>query len=247
MISFEDQGKRFQNDEATIAGKMPALPAKTKSRSVMEDSRNNQTNAREGSDLSATSTATAPSPVQLPKLLLASSSPRRSQILEMIDWPFEVGAVEVDESLRDDESPREYVERLAETKAWAAAEVHSHRPIVAADTTVVVDEQILAKPADAEDARRMLRLLQGRWHQVLTGVAFTSELGIEVDVEMTEVRFAPMSNAEIVWYVETGEPMDKAGAYAIQGKGARFIEGIKGDYFNVMGLPVRLLYDLIRR
>jgi septum formation protein len=215
----------------------------------MEDSRNNQTNARQGSDLNEISSATAPSRIQLPKLLLASSSPRRSQILEMIGWPFEVGAVEIDESLRDDESPREYVERLAETKAWTAAEVHSHRPIVAADTTVVVDEHILAKPADSEDARRMLRLLQGRWHQVLTGVALIAELGIniDVDVEMTEVRFAPMSKAEIVWYVETGEPMDKAGAYAIQGKGARFIEGIKGDYFNVMGLPVRLLYDLVRR
>ena len=163
-MKFELQAKNFQNDEP-----------KPESRSVMEDSRNNQTNAREGSDLSADSSATAPSPVQLPKLLLASSSPRRSQILEMIGWPFEVGAVEVDESLRDDESPREYVARLAAAKARAAGDVHSHRPIVAADTTVVVDEHILAKPADSEDARRMLRLLQGRWHQVLTGVALISE------------------------------------------------------------------------
>ena len=212
----------------------------------MEDSRNNQMNARERPDLSATSTTTTAS-VELPKLLLASSSPRRSQILEMIGWPFEVGAVEVDESLRDTESPREYVARLAAAKAKAAGDVHSHRPIVAADTTVVVDEHILAKPADAEDARRMLRLLQGRWHQVLTGVALISGAATDVDVEMTEVRFAPMTNDEIDWYVETREPMDKAGAYAIQGKGARFIEGIKGDYFNVMGLPVRLLYDLVRR
>ena len=213
----------------------------------MEDSQNNQTNAHEASDLSEISSANAPSPVQLPELLLASSSPRRSQILEMIGWPFEVGAVEVDETLRDDESPRQYVSRLAAAKAKASGDIHSHRPIVAADTTVVVDEHILAKPADAEDARRMLRLLQGRWHQVLTGVGLLSESGLEVDVEMTEVRFAPMSKAEIDWYVETREPMDKAGAYAIQGKGARFIEGIKGDYFNVMGLPVRLLYDLVRR
>ena len=237
-MEFELQLKNFQNDEL-----------KPGSRSVMEDSRNNQTDAREGSDLSPAGrdlSAKEPS-VQLPKLLLASSSPRRSQILQMIGWPFAVGAVEVDETLRDDESPRQYVSRLAGAKARASGGVHSHRPIVAADTTVVVDEHILAKPEDAEDARRMLRLLQGRWHQVLTGVALISESGIEVDVEMTEVRFAPMSNAEIEWYVETGEPMDKAGAYAIQGKGARFIEGIKGDYFNVMGLPVRLLYDLVRR
>lgn len=204
----------------------------------MEELLNNQTDPRETQDLS---------PIRLPRLWLASSSPRRSEILRMIGWPFEVGSVEVDESLRDDENPREYVERLASAKAGAAAAVHSHRPVVAADTTVVVDEHILAKPADAADARRMLRLLQGRWHQVLTGVALISESGIDVDVETTDVRFAPMSDVEIDWYVSTAEPMDKAGAYAIQGQGARFIQGIRGDYFNVMGLPVRLLYELLRR
>lgn len=207
----------------------------------MEDPANNQTNPPRASDLNGNSST------ELPILWLASSSPRRSQILRMIDWPFEVGAVEVDESLHDDESPREYVSRLAAAKAVAAAEVHSHRPVLAADTTVVVDEHILAKPLDIQDAKRMLRLIQGRWHQVLTGVALMWESGIDVDVESTEVRFAPMSDAEIDWYVKTGEPMDKAGAYAIQGKGARFIEGIRGDHFNVMGLPVRLLYDLVRR
>jgi septum formation protein len=206
----------------------------------MEEPLNNQTKRPQTQDLTATLIA-------LPKLWLASSSPRRSQILQMIGWPFEVGAVEVDESLWDDESPRAYVERLAAAKAKAAAQVYSHRPILAADTTVVVDEHILAKPVDTEDGKRMLRLLQGRWHQVLTGVALITESGMEVDVEMTEVRFAPMNEAEIDWYVSTAEPMDKAGAYAIQGKGSRFIEGIRGDYFNVMGLPVRLLYELIRR
>ena len=206
----------------------------------MEEPLNNQMKRPQTRDL------TAPL-IELPKLWLASSSPRRSQILQMIGWPFEVGAVEVDESLHDDESPRAYVERLAAAKASAAAQVYSHRPILAADTTVVVDEHILAKPLDTEDGKRMLRLLQGRWHQVLTGVALITESGTEVDVEMTEVRFAPMSEAEIDWYVSTAEPMDKAGAYAIQGKGSRFIEGIRGDYFNVMGLPVRLLYELIRR
>lgn len=206
----------------------------------MEEPLNNQTKRPQTQDLTATL-------IELPKLWLASSSPRRSQILQMIGWPFEVGAVEVDESLWDDESPRAYVERLAAAKAKAAAQVYSHRPILAADTTVVVDEHILAKPVDTEDGKRMLRLLQGRWHQVLTGVALITESGMEVDVEMTEVRFAPMNEAEIDWYVSTAEPMDKAGAYAIQGKGSRFIEGIRGDYFNVMGLPVRLLYELIRR
>ena len=206
----------------------------------MEEPLNNQTKRPQTQDLTATL-------IELPKLWLASSSPRRSQILQMIGWPFEVGAVEVDESLWDDESPRAYVERLAAAKAKAAAQVYSHRPILAADTIVVVDEHILAKPFDTEDGKRMLRLLQGRWHQVLTGVALITESGMEVDVEMTEVRFAPMNEAEIDWYVSTAEPMDKAGAYAIQGKGSRFIEGIRGDYFNVMGLPVRLLYELIRR
>lgn len=213
----------------------------------MEETHNNQTHARQSRDLPSSDVTNSAFATDLPKLLLASSSPRRSQILEMIGWPFELGPIEVDESLRDGESAREYVARLADAKARASAAVHAHRPVLAADTTVVVDEHILAKPNDVEDGRRMLRLLQGRWHQVLTAIALLSRTATEVDVEMTEVRFAPMSEAEIDWYVSTGEPMDKAGAYAIQGKGSRFIEGIKGDYFNVMGLPVRLLYEMIRK
>jgi septum formation protein len=209
----------------------------------MEETQNNQADTLQSHDLPSQTALTT----ELPKLLLASSSPRRSQILEMVGWPFELGAVEVDESLRTGESAREYVARLAEAKATASAAVYTHRPVLAADTTVVVDEHILAKPIDVEDGKRMLRLLQGRWHQVLTGIAVVTETTMEVDVEMTEVRFAPMSEAEIDWYVATGEPMDKAGAYAIQGKGSRFIEGIKGDYFNVMGLPVRLFYEMIRK
>jgi len=212
----------------------------------MEETHNNQADAQQSQDLPAQAGANAASAADLPKLLLASSSPRRSQILEMIGWPFELGPIEVDESLRDGESAREYVARLADAKARASAAVYAHRPVLAADTTVVVDEHILAKPIDVEDGKRMLRLLQGRWHQVLTAIALLSGNATEVDVEMTEVRFAPMSEAEIDWYVSTGEPMDKAGAYAIQGKGSRFIEGIKGDYFNVMGLPVHMLYELIK-
>lgn len=215
----------------------------------MEETRNDQVNRPKLADLipaGRDSTAAKGSTVALPKLLLASSSPRRSEILRMIGWPFELGAVGVDESLRSEESPHTYVQRVATAKAAAAAEVHAHRPVVAADTTVVVDEHILAKPADVEDAKRMLRMLQGRWHEVLTGLALVFDSGMKVDIEKTEVRFAPMTEAEIGWYVATGEPMDKAGAYAIQGQGARFIESIKGDYFNVMGLPVRLLYELVR-
>ena len=232
---FELTSKNFQN-----------VPSSAKFRSVMEETHKNQTDAYQSPDLTAPAVANVAWAADLPELLLASSSPRRSQILTMIGWPFALGPIEVDESLRDGESAREYVARLAEAKARASAAVHAHRPVLAADTTVVVDEDILAKPSDVEDGKRMLRLLQGRWHQVLTGITLLTETTVDVDVEMTEVRFAPMSEVEIDWYVSTGEPMDKAGAYAIQGKGSRFIEGIKGDYFNVMGLPVRLLYELIK-
>jgi septum formation protein len=206
----------------------------------MEESQNNQVSQSGVRDLTASVTG-----VQLPNLLLASSSPRRSEILRLVGWPFQTVAVEVDESIRNGEAADEYVERLALAKAQDAATRHAHELILAADTTVVVDKQILAKPGDANEARQMLRVLQGRWHQVLTGVALVIDESSQVAHEVTEVRFAPMSEAEIAWYAATGEPMDKAGAYAIQGQGARFIKEIKGDYFNVMGLPVRLLYELI--
>jgi septum formation protein len=206
----------------------------------MEESRNNQVSQFEERDLPARTK------MKLPKLLLASSSPRRSEILRLVGWPFETVAVEVDESLKDGEQAKVYVERLALAKAQDAATRHANGTILAADTTVVVDEQILAKPCDDNEARQMLQALEGRWHQVLTGVALVSGEVARVAHEITEVRFAAMSEAEIDWYVATGEPMDKAGAYAIQGQGARFIKEIKGDYFNVMGLPVRLLYELVK-
>ena len=208
----------------------------------MEESRNNQVGQSHHRNLAASATA-----VQLPNLLLASSSPRRSEILRLVGWPFQTVAVEVDESLRNSEAADEYVERLALAKAQDAATRHAGELILAADTTVVIDKQILAKPGDADEARQMLQTLQGRWHQVLTGIALVINESSQVAHEVTDVRFAPMSEAEIAWYAATGEPMDKAGAYAIQGQGARFIKEIKGDYFNVMGLPVRLLYELINR
>lgn len=164
----------------------------------------------------------------------------------MVGWPFDVDAYEVDESLKPDEAPDKYVERLALRKAQAAAAHHPARLILAADTTVVIDENILAKPRDVAEACQMLQSLQGRWHQVLTGIALVRGGDSKVAHEVTEVKFASMNEAEIEWYASTGEPMDKAGAYAIQGQGARFIEEIKGDYFNVMGLPVRLVYEMIR-
>ena len=155
---------------------------------------------------------------------------------------------EIDETRRTSEDAVTYVQRLARSKAETVAQRASSSLIVAADTTVVINEEILEKPGDQDDAGRMLRKLSGQWHQVITGVALTegSTSQIQVACETTEVKFATMSQDEVNWYASSGEPMDKAGAYAIQGLGARFIERIRGDYFNVMGLPVRLLYEMIQ-
>ena len=185
--------------------------------------------------------------IVMPKLVLASASPRRAEILRAAGWPFEALAANIDESRREHEDATTYVERLARAKAEVVTPRVPGATVVGADTVVVVDGVILGKPVDEEDARRMLQLLQGRWHQVLTGVAvFNGNVSHpQVAHEVTEVRFAVMNKAEVDWYVATGEPMDKAGAYAIQGLGARFIKGIKGDYSNVVGLPLRLLYELI--
>ena len=183
---------------------------------------------------------------ELERLVLASSSPRRAEILRAVGWPFEVAAANIDETARDGEEVSEYVERLACEKAEAVAEGRASGLVVGADTVVAVGGQILGKPADAEDARRMLRLLSGRWHDVLTGVALVRAETREVLVahELTRVRFAPLTDGEIDWYVATNEPSDKAGAYAVQGRAALFIEEIEGDYWNVVGLPVRLVYKL---
>lgn len=184
---------------------------------------------------------------ELPKIILASASPRRAEILRTVGWPFETLPVDIDESRNNGEDAVSYVCRLAREKAEAAASRSSDGIILGADTTVVLAEHILEKPVDREDAIRMLRLLSNREHQVLTGVAIVETVTgkVKVSHETTDVKFAAMSEAEIEWYADTSEPMDKAGAYAIQGLGSRFIEGIKGDYFNVVGLPVRLVYQLI--
>ncbi len=187
--------------------------------------------------------------IELPKIVLASASPRRAEILRTVGWPFEAMPVHIDESRRPSEDPAAYVQRLAREKSAAAAAQAPEMIVVGADTTVAIDDHILEKPLDSSDAGRMLRLLNDRWHRVLTGVAVVNPLTAETKVayEETEVKFAPMSDDEIGWYVSTGEPMDKAGAYAIQGLGARFIERIRGDYFNVVGLPVRLVFELFTR
>jgi septum formation protein len=181
------------------------------------------------------------------KLVLASSSPRRAEILMTVSWPFEAVTAGVDETRKNGEAPLEYVQRLAREKAEVVASAREAGLVLGADTTVVVGEHLLGQPLDDEDARRMLRLLNGKWHEVLTGVALVRIGGeTKVDVETTRVRFAEMSESEIDWYVSTGEPRGKAGAYAIQGRAALFIEEIEGDYFNIVGLPIRLVYEMAR-
>src|SRR5437867_973167 len=171
------------------------------------------------------------------KLILASSSPRRAEILNTVGWPFEAVIAGVDESRKEGEPPLDYVQRLAREKAEAVAATRQDGLVLGADTTVVVDGQLLGQPHDDDDARRMLRLLSGKWHEVLTGVALMRIGGeTKVDYERTRVRFSELSEAEIDWYVATGEPKGKAGAYAIQGNAALFIEQIEGDYFNIVGL-----------
>ncbi|HEX5715964.1 MAG TPA: Maf family protein [Thermoanaerobaculia bacterium] len=180
----------------------------------------------------------------IPDLVLASGSPRRRELLEGLGVRFKVRPVDLDESPLPGEAPGDYVLRLAIEKA--AARVEPGELVLAADTTVVVDGEILGKPRDDGDARRMLRLLAGREHAVLTGIALNGS-GKAAEVDETLVRFAPLSEAEIDWYVSTGEPRDKAGAYAIQGLGSLFVEAVEGSYSNVVGLPVPRMYRLFAR
>ena len=179
------------------------------------------------------------------KLVLASGSPRRSEILERAGWPHEIIVPGIDETVLPNEDAAAYVQRLARSKAEAVASRLETGLVLGADTTVVVANQILGQPLDDADARRMLRLLNAKWHDVLTGVAVVHVGGeTRVGYQRTRVRFAEMSETEIDWYIATGEPFGKAGAYGIQGKASLFIEEIEGDYFNIMGLPIRLVYEL---
>lgn len=179
------------------------------------------------------------------KLVLASGSPRRSEILERAGWPHDIMVAGIDETVLPNEDAAAYVQRLALAKADAVAHALNDGLVLGADTTVVVANQILGQPVDDDDARRMLRLLNAKWHDVLTGVAIVRARGeSRVGYQTTRVRFAEMSEQEIDWYVATGEPFGKAGAYGIQGKASLFIEEIEGDYFNIMGLPIRLVYEL---
>ena len=182
------------------------------------------------------------------RLVLASKSPRRAEILRAVGWEFEAVAANIDETRMESEDAVSYVKRLAQAKAETVARKTSAGLVLGADTVVLIDEEVLGQPRDDEDASRMLKLLSGRWHEVLTGLALVrvgNPPRVLINHETTRVRFCEMSANEIDWYVSTGEPKDKAGAYAIQGRGGLFIEEIEGDYFNIVGLPVRLLYKLM--
>jgi len=186
-------------------------------------------------------------------LILASQSPRRAELLRNAGISFEIRPADVDESAREGEEPFEYVRRLAREKALAVlASAPNGALVLGADTTVVVDGESLGKPLDAEDARRMLGRLSGRVHQVTTAICLArrSHNGAavtEVESEVTEVEFSAISGPEIAAYVASGEPMDKAGAYAIQGGASRWIPRIQGCYFNVVGLPVARVCAMLAR
>jgi septum formation protein len=183
--------------------------------------------------------------IDLPKLVLASGSPRRSEILNAVGWEFTKQVADIDETELAGEQPHDYVLRLACEKAVAVAARFPNEIVLGADTTVVIDGQIIGKPIDLADARRMLTMLSGNWHEVLTGVAVVENGHTRAAIQRTRVKFAPMSYAEITLLAERGDPLDKAGAYAVQAQAALFIEGIEGDYWNVVGLPVRLVYRLV--
>jgi septum formation protein len=198
------------------------------------------------------------------KLILASSSPRRQELLREAGIPFQVHPAHISEDQNPGEPPLDYALRLAEEKAVAVAQEFPGRPVLGADTIVVVDQEVLGKPRDREDAARMLRLLSGRSHQVITALCLvlppvlengarkdgvrTNRVPRETDTRSrtTRVSFRKLAEDEIQQYIAGGEPMDKAGAYAIQGGAARWTDRIEGDYSNVVGLPLSLVAEMLR-
>ncbi|MEI9814823.1 MAG: Maf family protein [Acidobacteriota bacterium] len=181
----------------------------------------------------------------MPRLVLASQSPRRREILTSAGLEYTVRVTPVEEVRAPGESPEAYVRRLATAKAEASW-LGQDEVVLGADTIVVLDQEVLEKPRDVADARRMLTLLSGREHAVITGICLRHAGGGKVDSVITKVKFAPLSDAEIELYANSGEPLDKAGAYAIQGFASKFVERIDGCFFNVVGLPVSLVYRYLQ-
>ena len=180
-----------------------------------------------------------------PRLVLASASPRRAQILTSLRIPFRVVVSHVDETIGPEEDGAVAAERLARKKAKAVAGSED-LPVLAADTVVVCEGQVLGKPVSPEDAARMLRMLSARRHEVVTGVCLVTGGAVRSGIERTSVSFASMTDEQVGWYVATGEPMDKAGAYHVDGIGSAFIASLSGSPSNVAGLPVRLVLRLAR-
>lgn len=182
------------------------------------------------------------------RLILASVSPRRAELLRAAGFEFDVLASDISETMDVEETPDGFLRRVAQEKGEAVSARADGRPILAADTIVMIDGQVLGKPADVGDARRMLRLLSGREHTVMTAVYLSwqgSGTAVrQTRIERTLVEFAPLTDAEVDWYVASGEAMDKAGAYAVQGLASRFVTRITGSYSNVVGLPVAVVYQL---
>lgn len=183
------------------------------------------------------------------KFILASASPRRRELLASIGLEFDVLPSHVPEVHQDGEAPEEYVARLSRDKAHALASEHPSRWVIAADTTVLLGDELLEKPVDAEDAKRMLATIAGQTHIVYSGITLENAERDYRDTRVaeSEVRMLPLSPRDIEWYVATGEPLDKAGAYAVQGIGSMFIESIHGSYTNVVGLPLATLFQMLRR
>jgi septum formation protein len=180
------------------------------------------------------------------RVVLASSSPRRRELLNLIGIDHEVRPANLDESMRPREAPRRHAERLARDKASAVAMRDPDLITIAADTIVVINRKVLGKPVDREDAARMLAMLNGREHTVITAVAVSRGKKLRSAIEEVKVKFRRLREEEIEAYIATGEPMDKAGAYGIQGFGATIVERVEGDYFAVMGLPLVRLISLMR-
>lgn len=185
------------------------------------------------------------------RLVLASGSPRRRELLATLGVPFEVSPIPIDETPAEGEAPADYVVRMAREKALAGfTAVHAVQRdtrVLGADTSVVVDNQILGKPIHAADAESMLRRLSGRQHQVLTAVALQGPEQADVRLSVSHVTFHPLSDADVKAYWRTGEPADKAGGYGIQGLGARFVQRLEGNYHAVVGLPIDETADLLKR
>lgn len=178
-------------------------------------------------------------------IILASKSPRRSELLAMLGFEFDIIPASGEEKLSENMMPGEAVMSLARSKAREIAELNRDSLVIGADTLVYLDGKPMGKPSDKVEAAKMLHKLSGRTHQVYTGVAVVGNGVEKVDFEKTDVEFRELTDEEINWYIETGEPMDKAGSYGIQGQGAVFIPRINGDYFNVMGLPLCRLWSML--